>query len=100
MYFQKVQAPPHSESNGCPLKEKNIVLAVHESIFSWKAETLHIFSDVIVICDDLMLTGSRQSINLSFVTFFWITHVIKRIWNEISFQDIIPYKIKLISYPL
>ena len=32
---------------------------------------MQIFSDVIVICDDLMLTGSRQSINLSFVTFFY-----------------------------
>ena len=50
--FQKSASPP-SESNACPLKEKNIVLAVHESIFSWKAETLQIFSDVIVICDDL-----------------------------------------------
>ena len=30
IYFQKVPAPPPpSESNGCPLKEKNIVLAVH-----------------------------------------------------------------------
>ena len=42
IYFQNVPAPPPSESNGCPLKEKNIVLAVHESIFSWKAETLQI----------------------------------------------------------
>ena len=34
LFSKSASPPPPSESNGCPLKEKNIVLAVHESIFS------------------------------------------------------------------